>query len=98
MPIIFGSYRPRLHTRSWVEANITPRMLVKCRALASVTATVGNKITVLQTGTLRVITTGVSLCIYFEFVVPVCVQSNREGNQVATANMTVITVLSRDVN
>lgn len=66
---------------------------------ASVTATVGNKITVLQTRTLRVITTGVSLCIYFEFVVSfsVCVQSNREGNQVATANMTVITVLSRDI-
>lgn len=48
VPIIFGLYRPRSHTRSWVEANITPRMLVKCRALASVTAAVGNKITVLH--------------------------------------------------
>lgn len=76
-------------------------MLVKCRALASVTAAVGNKIAVLQAGTLRVITTGVSLCIYFEIVVVsffVCVQLNREGNQVATTNMTAITILSRDMN
>lgn len=74
-------------------------MLVKCRALASVTAAVGNKIAVLQDGTLRVITTGVSLCIYFEIVVVsffVCVQLNREGNQVA--NMTAITILSRNMN
>lgn len=35
------------------EANITPRMLVKCRAPASVTAAVGNKIAALQTGTLH---------------------------------------------
>jgi len=76
-------------------------MLVKCRALASVTAAVGNKITILQTGALRVITTGVSPCIYFEFVVvllSVYVQPNREGNQVATANMTMITVLSKNMN
>lgn len=48
VPIVFDSYRPRSRTRSWFEANITPRMLVKCRAFASVTAAVGNKITVLQ--------------------------------------------------
>lgn len=99
MPIIFGAYRPRSRTRSWIEANITPRILVKCRALASVTAAVGNKIAVLQVGTLRVITTGISPCIYFEIVVvslSIYVQLNREGNQVA--NMTAITILSRDMN
>lgn len=51
------------------EANITPRMLVKCRALASVTAAVGNKIAVLQAGTLHtLLRRGRFSCIYFGIV------------------------------
>lgn len=51
--------------RSQAEVNIAARMLVKCRALASVTVAVGNKIAVLQAGTLHVITTQTFLVYLF---------------------------------